>query len=98
MGNGERIPNQGQFVLKLDVDGDGAVNQLSSTFQVARVTRPLMSVSRICDAEMTATFDKNRAVVKDSKGRTVMTFKRHGGLYVCKMKLKPSALFARQGK
>ena len=36
-----------QLVLNLESDGDGS-RKIKSTFQVAEVTRPLMSVSRVC--------------------------------------------------
>ena len=80
-------------MLEADDDNDG-INSLKTTFQLAKVTRPLMSVSRICDGGMTALFDDKKAVVRDSKGKIVCVFKRQGGLYVCRMKLK--APFRRQ--
>ena len=41
VGNGERIPNEGQFVLNLDADnGQGSATQRACTFQVADLTRP----------------------------------------------------------
>ena len=70
------------------------INALTSTFQIAKVTRPLMSVSKVCDGGLTAHFDDKRAVVKDSKGKVVCVFRRQGGLYVCKMRLR--APFQRQ--
>ena len=99
MGNGERIPNQGQVNLKLEAgNGEDEVNNISTTFQVARVTRPLMSVSRICDTGLTATFDKEKAVVRDARGRTVCIFKRQGGLYVSRMKPKAPGKTPLQGQ
>ena len=94
VGNGHKIPNRGQVNLKLDAPSDTQeLNALTSTFQIAKVTRPLMSVSRICDSGMTAVFNKQQAVIKDERGRTVCVFRRVGGLYLCKMKLKtPSGL------
>ena len=37
---------------------------------------------------MTAVFNKHKAVVRDKDGKVVCVFKRQGGLYVCRMKLK----------
>ena len=89
VGNGSKIPNRGQVNLKLEADNDQqGINALTSTFQIAKVTRPLMSVSRICDGDMTATFDKHKAIVRDASGKVVCVFRRQGGLYVCRMKLK----------
>ena len=82
--------------LEAENDNDG-VNAIRSTFQVARVTRPLMSVSKICDADMTCEFNKVRAVVRDKNGKVVCVFHRRGGLYVAKMKLKNGSRFQRQG-
>ena len=89
VGNGHTIPNRGQMSLKLEAPADGqAINSLTSTFQTAKATRPLMSVSNISDGGMTAELSKAKAVIREAKGRTVCTFKRVGGLYVCKMRLK----------
>ena len=90
VGNGSKVPNRGQVHLTLEfTDEKQEVNALTSTFQIAKITRPLMSVSKVCDSGLTAEFNKERAVVRDGNGRTVCIFKRVGGLYVCKMKLKP---------
>ena len=34
---------------------------MSSVFQVAKITRPLMSVSRLCDQDMICIFEKTHA-------------------------------------
>ena len=47
VGNGQKVPNEGQLVLNLESDGDES-RKIKSTFQVAEVTKPLMSVSRVC--------------------------------------------------
>ena len=96
VGNGDKVPNRCQMALRLQTeDEDGQINAAASTFQVAKVTRPLMSVSKICDGGMTATFDRHKAVVRDERGKIVCVFRRQGGLYVCKMKLRP---FQRPGR
>ena len=61
---------------------------MSSVFQVAEITRPLMSVSRICDQDMTCVFDKTQAKVLDASGNVVARFDRDGGLYTCTMRLR----------
>ena len=50
------IPNQGQKSLRL-ADLDRGV-EISSVFQIAKVTRPLMSVGRTCDEGKQVVFDK----------------------------------------
>ena len=47
MGDGGTIPNLGQKSLNLVDESVG--RDLSSVFQIAGVTRPLMSVGKICD-------------------------------------------------
>ena len=85
MGDGGETPNLGQKSLSLDGDS-GA---FTSCFQIAAVTRPLMSVGRICDNGCTAEFDKSQAVVRNSDKSEVCIFTRQpGGLYTAKFKLK----------
>ena len=85
MGDGGKTPNLGQKQLNLQ-DGDG---NFKSTFQIAAVTRPLMSVGRICDNDNEVTFTKTQAVVRDSQGHDVCTFQRQpSGLYTAKLRLK----------
>ena len=98
VGNGDRIPNEGQFKLKLDYEDGENRNGIGAIFQVATVTRPLMSVSKVCDADMTCHFDKHRGVIKDSTGRTVIVFKRQGGLYVAHLGTKPGTPFTGPGR
>ena len=50
------------------------------TVQVARATRPLVSVSKNCDNDLTAHFNKHQARIKDKNGKVVCTFQRQGGL------------------
>ena len=73
---------------------------LRSIFQIAKVTRPLMSVGKIRDNGMKVVFDDVSATVIDRKDDSVLcVFERKpGGLYTYKFRLKaPSPGFARQG-
>ena len=85
-----RLRNQGQFVLALRSGGSqrGRGRNISSTFQVAQVTRPLWSVSKICDDGFDVKFTKHDARIIDAKGRMVCKFERRGGLYVAQLRLK----------
>ena len=95
-GNGERIKNQGQLRLNLQHEADGAINNIDSTFQAAKVSRPLMSVGRICDAGMDVTFTKTGAKILSPEGQVLCTFERQGGgLYLAKLRLKKP--FVRHG-
>ena len=95
VGNGQKVPNEGQILLNLEAGGDTA-KLLRSTFQVAEVTRPLMSVGRICDQGYQCLFTQTEARVVDSEGKTVVEFQRSGGLYVAKLKLKKPEPFGGQ--
>ena len=75
---------------------DGTVRDLASTFQVAETNRPLMRVSKICDAGLNCMFNSAGADVMNAKGVAICRFERKGGLYVSKMKLKPPEPFGGQ--
>ena len=68
---------------------------MKSTFQVAEVTRPLMSVGRVCDQGLDCLFKKTHALVLDEAGEQVCRFERVGGLYVATLDLKRPDLFGR---
>ena len=93
MGDGGTIPNLGESMLNLsDQDRD-----LQSVFQIAAVTRPLMSVGRICDQGHSITFNSIMALVHAADGTELCKFERqNGGLYVAKLKLRNPAGFGRQ--
>ena len=90
MGDGGTIPNLGESQLNLS---DQEKN-LQSVFQIAAVTRPLMSVGRICDQGHSITFNAVMAVVHSADGDELCKFERQpGGLYVAKLKLRSPAGF-----
>ena len=85
MGDGRTIASLGQKALDLSDDGQN----LFSVFQIAAVTRPLMTVGKICEEEHHITFDAVQAIVRDRGGTELC--KLHGtpgGLYIAKMKLR----------
>ena len=91
VGNGERVPNDGQVRLNMECAGI----PLQSVFQVASVTRPLMSVGRVCGQGLKCIFDQDKALVVGKDGEEVCRFERKGGLYVARLKLKSPELFPR---
>ena len=98
---GARIPNEGQFTLALR-SGDLEKKKgrdIKTTFQVAKVTRPLWSVGRICDEGFEVKFTNNEAYVLTKEGKEVCKFKRKGGLYVAELHLKSASQssFQRRG-
>ena len=64
VGNGERVPNEGQISVNFEADlgGGGETDQLRSVFQVADMMRPLMSVSQICDQGFEYVFTDKHAL------------------------------------
>ena len=95
MGDGGTIPNLGQTNLNLADNVFGS--DVQSTFQIAAVTRPLMSVGRICDEGHNITFDNICAVVRDKEGRELCRFHREplGGQYIAKLEVKSPVGFGR---
>ena len=62
---------------------------IASVFQIAQVTRPLMSVGKICDEGYSVIFSNEEAKILGKDGSVKCVFKRNnGGLYIGKMKLK----------
>jgi hypothetical protein len=86
-GDGGRLPNMGD--KKLNLEPEDSANAISSCFQIARVTRPLMSVGRICDGGSKVVFEEDKATVFSREGNEICVFTRKpGGLYLCNMRLK----------
>ncbi len=99
---GAKLANQGQITLDMMFPIEDGEAEVESTFQVAEVSRPLFSVSKVCDAGYDVVFNAKRAKIVNSKGVVVGVFERQGGLYVAKIrvrnpKAKPSEGFGRRG-
>jgi len=93
--DGVRIANEGEVELNLA----GPQGKFKSTFQVAKVTRPLMSIARICDRGHRVVFEKSHASVLNAQGQEICRFARRGNLYMIDVKLKaPGPGFARRGQ
>ena len=94
MGDGGEIANLGQKQLNLTDNALGS--DVQSIFQIAAVTRPLMSVGKICDEGHEVTFSNVCATVRNKAGIELCKFHRDsGGLYVAKLKLRNPLGFAR---
>ena len=97
VGNGESVPNEGEVLINMDSpNGSGGQVPVQTTFQVAEINRPLMSVARICDQGLTCVFSKDGAQVLDGSKNVVSHFKRENNLYVATMQLGPPEPFRRQ--
>ena len=92
------MANLGEKQLTMEVENGDGEGIVQSVFQIAQVTRPLMSVGKVCDGGAEILFTSTEAAVRKN-GKTICTFKRtNGGLYLAKMKLKsPKSSFPRQG-
>ena len=89
IGDGNKITNDGQIRFNLQTTVGDSVNDISSTFQVAKVSVPLMSVGKICDNDMDVLFNQTRAKVLARAGHEICAFVReHGGLYIAKFRLR----------
>ncbi len=83
------MPNPGEMNPRFVVpNGARAEQELSSIFQVAAVTRPLWSVSKICDKGHWVKFTQNDATVHTAADVPVCTFERRGWLYVGTVKVR----------
>ena len=87
------MPNEGQLLLNKESSTTSRVMKLQSCFQIAEVTRPLLSVSMVCDQGIECRFTETDARVMDKSGKTLVTFQRQGGLYISKLRLKPPESF-----
>ena len=91
--NGERIPNRGE--VSLDIKA-GKI-PIKSTFQISKISRPLWSVGKLCDAGYTVQFHKDHAEIKQvATGKVVGTCKRQQGLYIGAFQLRNPATAATQ--
>ena len=87
--SGHRIANEGQAsVLMALPAGEGRANDVKSTIQVANVTRPLMSVSKICANGMSVLCKKDCALILDKHDKVVGKFEQRNGLYTATVQVR----------
>lgn len=99
--SGEKLPNKGEKNLELMTDeGEWA----RATFQIAEVTRPLCSVSRVCDRGNKVVFGAGGGYVEHLASGKRSYFQRSHNVYVMNMHVlmgsdghDTSEGFARQG-
>ena len=90
-----RIGNLGQQELPIVFDnGLRAV----ATFQIANVSRPLMSVGKICELGNRVLFGSNGGVILNLHSGQITPFEKEDGVYVFTMWIPPlsEAPFGRQ--
>jgi hypothetical protein len=92
---GEAIKHWGRASVRMEQE-DG--RHISQEVQVMEVTRPLHSISTVCDNEHDVVFTKTEGLVLPAglldevlamvRKKVVARYKRKGGLYVAKMRVK----------
>ena len=97
--DGTRIPNLGQKTLET-VSEDGST-QLSQTFQIADISRPLTSVGELADAGNLVVFGRKGGFIVNPDTRRRLNFQREHGVYLLKTWSQEPAsgtsVFSRQG-
>ena len=82
--SGDRLPNLGEKRLQV-ITEEG--NRATATYQVADVTRPLCSISKVCDRGNTVTLTAKGGYITSKSGEK-MNFRRQNNVYVLDMYLK----------
>ena len=96
---GKLIDNEGQATVAMLAPGSDC--ELTCNIQIAKVTRPLLSVTKMTESgKINVLCKKDEALVLDEKGKTLATFKRKGGLYTAIMRVRNPRFqpFTRQGR
>ena len=84
---GKLIDNEGQ--VKLAMMAPGHDREITCMVQIAKVTRPLLSVTKMTESgNIKVVCEKEEARILDKTGKTLATFKRSGGLYTAVMRVK----------
>ena len=91
--SGAKLPNQGEKKFSM-MTPEG--NWAEATFQVADVTRPLCSVTKICDKGNRVVFEGNGGYIENLETGVCTTFGRQNNVYVMEMWAETSG-FSRQG-
>ena len=97
---GKSLKNEGQIDVDMVSPVEGT--PISLCTQVTKVTRPLLSVTKITEeGKLKVVCDQTKAVVIDENNKVLATFPKKNGLYVCMMKVRnprfrPKEPFTRQ--
>ena len=77
--DGNKLPNLGQKTIPAE-SNEG--NQFNMNFQIAGVTKPLMSVGKICDRGNVVTFDASGGSIYSPATGMTTRFQRKNGVYM----------------
>ena len=87
--SGHPIVNEGEAKLAVKLPaGKDVMNDATTTFQVADVTRPLLSVGNICEKGNDVLCRDKAAYVLDKQRNVVAQFEKRNGLYVSTLSVK----------
>ena len=94
--DGGIIDNEGEKVITMHPEH--ADRAYKARFQIASITRPLMSVAQMCDQYKEVLFTRIGAYVLDEASRECETWvPREGNLYLMDTWVSDEAPFGRQG-
>jgi hypothetical protein len=84
---GKSLKNEGQMTVEMISPIEGTAIKLCT--QVTKVTRPLLSVTKITgEGKLRVLCEQIKAVIIDLQGKVLATFSKKNGLYVCMMKVE----------
>ena len=99
--SGHEIANEGEVDVEMGMPGgSGEKVKCGNTFQIAKVCRPLLSVSKICASGLDVLYRKDEALILNEDHFVVSKFKKKNGLYVADIEIPNPKHpgFARQGR
>ena len=86
--SGHEIVNEGETDVVMGLPGEkGKKVKCDNTFQIAKVSKPLMSVPRICAAGLDVLYRKDEAVILDPEHFVVGRFPKKRGLYMADIEI-----------
>jgi hypothetical protein len=91
--SGAKLPNQGEKQFSM-MTSEG--NWAEATFQVADVTRPLCSVTKVCDKGNRVVFEANGGYIENLATGVCTSFARQNNVYVMDMFVEEPSGFAGQ--
>ena len=84
---GKALANEGQMTINMVSPLEGTPTRMCT--QVTKVTRPLLSVTKITEeGKLRVVCGQVKAVIIDLQNRTLATFHKEHGLYVCMMEVR----------
>ena len=84
---GKLIDNEGQVQIAMLAPGTN--QELICNIQIAKVTRPLLSVTKMTESgKVKVVCTKDVAEIQDLNGKVLATFEKSGGLYTAMMRVR----------